>query len=759
VSRNRPNAAPSGGGEAPFAKAEPRLSSLTLREKAVLFLVPAMGIISLVYTMETVGSEIRILREEIIKKGETVAIIASRNAELPVLSENRDQLERSALSLMEIRDVAYVSFRNLRFETLIHEGAAEPEQSAPLGVERDGVNVVDHRDSFSFTAPVFAVLAREDVNLFQGRTPATGLRQHIGWVRIGLSKDVMTRSGREILVRGVILAILFTSAGVILVYAFLVLALRPLQAFLEAVKEIREGEYHELTMSLPGKEAGRLLAEFNRMVHAIRQREERLTASEKRTKDLFDRVEHAIFRLDKDGQIALTNTKYDQLCGGITHFHDLVKSGGEQRLLERAAVGPLRSFETTISGKGGGDMTVSMSVYPEIDAGGAIVGFDGYFVDVTEKKKLEQALTQSQKMESLGLLAGGVAHDFNNILSAIIGFAGIVRMQMREDDPCRADLEEVLAAAGRAAQVTGRLLAFSRKQIIHPMPEDLNRIVERIEKFLPRVIGEDIEFKTALAADELVVMADVGQIEQVLTNLATNARDAMPRGGTLTITTERLDSAPFASGPHALITVSDTGKGMDEATRQRIFEPFFTTKGVGEGTGLGLAIAYGIIRQHDGSISVYSEPGKGTTFKIYLKLVDSKAHPVAPSLLAPPGRGTETILVAEDDPAVRKYLRELLREFGYTVIEAADGEEAVRQFIAHQGRIDLLILDVVMPKRNGKETYEEIRKIGGDRRVLFSSGYTADIISKKGVIEAGVNFISKPAPPNLLLAKIRQLLS
>jgi len=743
-----------------------RLFPLSLRGKAVLFLVPAMAVVSLVYTAETIGTERRMLRSEIIKKGQTLATIAARNAELPILSENREQLQRSALTLLEIQDVSYVSFRNRRSEILFREGrGADPGTPPPAGEPGESVSVSEQRSSFAFTAPVYVIRAGQDLDLLSEKVTSTPLREHIGWVRIGLSKDVVSRSEREILARGAVLAGLFISVGGLLGYVFLVLALSPLQALVEAVKGIGEGHYDEAMIRSPGREVGRLLAEFNRMSRAIAEREERLTASERKTKDLFDRVEHAIFRLDRDGVIVLTNKKYDELCGGIGEFDALLKSGSGRLLLEKAAAGPLRNIEATITAKGGGEMSVSMSVYPEVGAGGALEGFDGYFVDITEKKKLEMALAQSQKMESVGLLAGGVAHDFNNILTTIMGYANVLRMEMRDDDPSRNDVDEILAASERAVQVTRSLLAFSRKQVISPKPENLNEIVKRIEKFLLRVIGEDVEFRTLLAGEALIVMADVGQMEQVLMNLATNARDAMPDGGVLTVMTERVDvdrSVPGAlvePGAYAVVTVSDTGSGMDEETMRRIFEPFFTTKPTGGGTGLGLSIVYGIVRQHDGTIHVYSEPGQGTTFKIYLKLIDSMARPVSAAQPVLALRGTETILVAEDDPAVRRYMKSLLEEFGYTVIEASDGEDAVRKFTEHEDQVELLVLDVVMPKMNGKEAYEVMRRRGGERRVLFCSGYTADIINKKGVIEEGVNFIPKPATPTALLAKIRELLA
>ncbi|MBI3592703.1 MAG: response regulator [Nitrospirae bacterium] len=386
--------------------------------------------------------------------------------------------------------------------------------------------------------------------------------------------------------------------------------------------------------------------------------------------------------------------------------------------------------------------------------------------ETEDKKKLEAQLYHAQKMEAVGTLTGGIAHDFNNILTAIIGFGTLMRMDMRADDPNRTYLKEILNAGERAIQLTQGLLAFSRKQIINPKPVKLNEIIKGIEKLLKRILREDIKFKAILADEDLTVMADSGQAEQILMNLTTNARDAMPAGGILTIGTElvNLDNEFIKThgyggiGKYALISVSDTGIGMDDNTRERIFEPFFTTKELGKGTGLGLAVVYGIIKQHNGYINVYSEHGKGTTFRIYLPAIKSEfkeAEPAAPPALK---RGTETVLIAEDDAAIRKLTKDMLEGSGYKVIEAVDGEDAVHKFVEDKDKIELLILDVVMPKKNGKEAYEEIRKINPDIKAVFLSGYTADIIHKKGILEEGLNFISKPVSPDEFLRKLREVL-
>ena len=357
----------------------------------------------------------------------------------------------------------------------------------------------------------------------------------------------------------------------------------------------------------------------------------------------------------------------------------------------------------------------------------------------------------------------GGAHDFNNILSAILGYGSLLMIKMEKDDPLRQYVEPIIASAKGAANLTKSLLTFSRKEIINPSPVDLNEITKKMEKLLLRVIGEDIELKTSLIDKDLIVMADGGQMEQVLMNLCTNARDAMPKGGPLSIDTNiaelgeefRKTHGYGRTGTYAVISVTDTGTGMDEKTRSRIFEPFFTTKEIGKGTGLGLSIVYGIIKHHNGYINCYSEPEKETTFRIFLPLTKAKNEETDPRAFVPPSGGTETILLAEDDASVRNSTRAMLEEFGYKVIEAADGEEAIRTFADNGDNIRLLLFDLLMPRKNGKEAYEEIRKIRPGVKALFTSGYTADMIYGKDLFEQGLDLVPKPVLSTELLTRVR----
>ena len=386
--------------------------------------------------------------------------------------------------------------------------------------------------------------------------------------------------------------------------------------------------------------------------------------------------------------------------------------------------------------------------------------------EIAERKKLEEQLFQSQKMEAVGQLAGGIAHDFNNILTAIIGFGSLLGMKMKHNDPLRLYVEEILVSSERASGLTRQLLAFSRKQIINLAVVDLNEIIRNVERLLLRLIGEEVELRSGLSRDDLNIMADSGQIEQIMMNLATNAKDAMHGRGLLLIETARVEFDeqfirlhPQAKpGVYALLSVTDSGAGMAEDTRERIFDPFFTTKEPGKGTGLGLAVVYGIVKQHSGFIDVYSEPGTGTTFKIYFPLAESPRSGGKSKETITPRGGTETILVVEDNTEVRVLMRHVLEEFGYHVVEAVDGEDAVAQFERHKDMIRLVVLDVIMPRKSGKEAYDEIKRISPGVRILFTSGYAADMLSRKGIVEEGIDLVSKPVTPMSLLSRVRELL-
>lgn len=493
----------------------------------------------------------------------------------------------------------------------------------------------------------------------------------------------------------------------------------------------------------------------------------------------------AIIITDINGNIQYINPKFTQLTG----YTPEEVMGKNPRFLKSGKTPPgeyKRLWDTITAGgewqgefcnkKKNGEFYWEQERISSIkNQEGDIINFIGFKEDITvikqaeeEQAKLRERLERASRLESIGKLAGGIAHDFNNILTVVIGYGNLLAMETKKDDPSMAYVQKILASAKRAAQLTQGLLAFSRKQVIDPRPVNINGIIKREESLLLRLIGEDIELKTILMERDGIVMADSGQMEQVLMNLATNARDAMPEGGDILIQTKIVELGNEyikthgygVAGKYVLLSFSDTGIGMDEETKKRIFEPFFTTKEVGKGTGLGLAIVYGIVKQHDGYINVCSEPGNGTTFKIYLPLIDSPVEELKPDTSTPVTvGGTETILLAEDEAEVRNFCEKVLEKFGYKVITAADGEEAIQKFIENKEEIHLLIFDVLMPKKSGKEAYNAIKERMPDMKVLFMSGYSEDIIHKKGLpLKKGLHFISKPISPKRFLMRVRMVL-
>ena len=411
---------------------------------------------------------------------------------------------------------------------------------------------------------------------------------------------------------------------------------------------------------------------------------------------------------------------------------------------------------------------ISHYCQPVYDEEGNRLGVRASNIDFTDRMRLSEQLTQSQKMEGIGRLAGGIAHDFNNLLTTIMGYTEIILMQVDQESPLRSGMEEIKKASNRAADLTRQLLAFSRKQIIQPVVLNINHEVAEMDRMLRRMIGEDIDLVTILEPELWKVKFDPGQLDQVVMNLAVNAKDAMPEGGKLTIETANMDldetytrrhGVEMKTGHFVMIAVSDTGMGMDEETQSHIFEPFYTTKEKGKGTGLGLSTIYGIVKQHGGFIWVYSEPGRGTTFKIYLPKVEAEEAFAGEKQIQPQNlEGSETILLAEDDDSARKLVRSILQDYGYRILEAQDGEEAVRLFEQHEGPIHLLLTDVVMPGMNGRELAGRLQPLKPEMKVLFMSGYTDNAIVQHGVLEPGMSFIQKPFTPKDLASEVRKVL-
>jgi signal transduction histidine kinase/CheY-like chemotaxis protein len=411
------------------------------------------------------------------------------------------------------------------------------------------------------------------------------------------------------------------------------------------------------------------------------------------------------------------------------------------------------------------NMYLEIRAMPRLDENYNLTGLIHVVRDITQQRKLEAQLIHAQKMEAIGQLAGGVAHDFNNILTAVIGYSNLLQMKLDKDDVLQHNVKQIISITERGANLTQSLLAFSRKEAIDLKPVSLNKIVETSINVLPKLIGESIEIKKEFLDKRLFIMADSIQIERMIMNFASNARDAMPEGGTISFKTEKVNmdleyikAHGFGrQGMYALLSITDTGTGMNEEIKSRIFEPFFTTKKMGEGTGLGLSIVYGIVKQLNGFIIVYSEEGKGTTFSTYFPIIKEGTEDDTEDNIEHP-RGDETVLLAEDEDEVRKPLKAILEKFGYNVIEATDGKEAVDKFNKNSDMVKLLIFDMIMPNKNGKTAYADIKLKKPDIKIIFISGYTADAPHIKEMLHEGLPFIAKPVLPRNLLRTMREVL-
>lgn len=522
---------------------------------------------------------------------------------------------------------------------------------------------------------------------------------------------------------------------------------------------------------------GALVVSNARQLQGARQElEERKRANEvaKRFVALIQHSHDLIGMAALDGRVvfvndagrALVGLERDQELGDIPlrAFHT---EAGMKRAEILDAVGrwegegQLRHFKT------GELIEVQISSFLVRDERGNPIGYATVQRDIRERKRLEGQLRQLQKMEAIGRLAGGIAHDFNNLLTVILSYSVTLLHDLPLDSAARADIEEIHMAGERAAALTRQLLAFSRQQVLEPRVLDLNATLAGVEPMMRRLLGEDVELRILGGQGSRPVTADATQMEQVILNLALNARDAMPGGGTLTFTTTsvELDEGAAAevgvgSGPYVMLTVSDTGVGMDAPTLGRIFEPFFTTKDKTKGTGLGLATAFGIVKQSGGNIRASSEPGKGSTFKVILPRSDGTSVNAVARGVAPPSkaRGTETVLLAEDDSQLRTLLARILRRGGYHVLDAPGPEEALGQSASFGGEIHLLVTDVVMPKMNGRQLAERLTGVRPATKVLYLSGYTEDIVAHHGVLDPGILLLQKPVTPESLLRRVREAL-
>ncbi|MBI4480782.1 MAG: PAS domain S-box protein [Acidobacteria bacterium] len=544
------------------------------------------------------------------------------------------------------------------------------------------------------------------------------------------------------------------------------------------VSDARSGKVYEAVVSPLREHAGKVKGCVCAMrdITQRRRAEEALRDSEERHRNLFENANDIVYTTDLAGNFTSWNKVGEQITGYTreealqTNLWQVVAPEyvaavrqGIERALAGETIGP---SEIEVLAKDGSRVVLevgSQIAWKERNP----VGIQGIARDITDRKKLESQFLQAQKMEAIGRLAGGVAHDFNNLLNVVIGYATLLLDKPDAEDRRRRHAEQIKRAGERAVVLTRQLLAFSRKQVLQLRVLDLNRLITDMEQLLKRLIGEDIETVTILEPDLGRVKADAGQIEQVIMNLVVNSKDAMPQGGKLTLQTANIEldedyarrHAGVEPGPYVMLAVSDTGVGMDPEVQARIFEPFFTTKPPGKGTGLGLSTVYGIIKQSRGDIWVYSEPGRGTTFKIYMPRVQEVPEPLGlPSRPPEPLVGSETILLVEDEASLRELAREFLETNGYRLLEAKDGLEAVEIAEHYEGCIHLLLTDVVMPGLSGRQLVERLEPLHPHMKVIYMSGYTDDAVVNHGGLTPGTIFIEKPFMRDTLLRKVREAL-
>ena len=554
----------------------------------------------------------------------------------------------------------------------------------------------------------------------------------------------------------------------------------PLEEVFENAVLTRQGEERIIAWnnSLIRDESGDIIGTLSSGQDITRRivTERELRKSEEKYRSFFEDDLTADYITTPEGRLLFCNPAYLDIFGFPTleealnyNIQDLYHSSKDRNklLTELRKKKRLKNYEMQLQKVDGSPLFVTANVIGRFDEQDNLIEIKGYLFDVTQHKKTEEQFWLAQKMEAIGRLAGGVAHDFNNLLSVINGYSDLAMHRLSQNHMLQKDLSMIFQAGKKAEALTRQLLAFSRRQVMQPRIIDLNILIDDLEKMLKRLIEEDIQLITQKDPDLGAVKADPTQIEQVLLNLAVNSRDAMPQGGKLIIETSNVllssdlvhERVTMAAGPYVLIVVTDTGVGMDEQTMANIFEPFFTTKEKGKGTGLGLSTVYGIIKQSGGYIWVYSEPGKGTTFKIYLPQVIEEVEDIVIQRSPPETlKGKETILLVEDDQGVRDVSEMILREFGYQVLKAENGEEALQVIEKNGKEIQLMITDLVMPGMSGKELTDRLSGLENGFKVLYLSGYTDEAIVHHGILDKGINFLAKPFGTEELLRKVREIL-
>jgi PAS domain S-box-containing protein len=736
---------------------------LSLRTKVSLVIAAIIIVISSVSTYLFTTAYSLSKEKGRIQRGMALSYALSEAAEEGLLKEDLNLIKKAS-SLIHADDVMLVQV----YSNIWNIVDAYPFDQLKSPPHRDALEYfrtsstpfhVKVKDGYDFYTPI-------DFQAFED-APAI----IIGYVRLMMSTATIKQEIREAVAVNILVSAVITLIAILSInYLVGRLVVRPVMDLHRSVADFKNNVLDRETVPSPhaATELKDLAREFNLLFRALKDREEQLIESGRRIHSLFDRVEHGIFRLDRNGAIIEANDRFRSLFGNAKELCDiLLGSNSSSDFLKRASDGNALHQDRKAVARNGEELIVSLSLYPGTDATGTVVGFDGYVIDITERRRLEERLVRAQKMEAIGTLAGGMAHDFNNLLTAILGYSSMLLKTLKEPDPFFKPVSIIHEAAKRGAALGRKILTVTRKEQREIKPVDLNDIVRNALDLLHQSLPKDIEIITHLAVGLPLTQADPSQLQQVIINLAVNARDAMPGGGKLTIETSQT-GARGAGGPSPdartggmlKLSVADNGAGIDAKTQARIFDPFFTTKDVGKGTGLGLYIVHSIVHNHGGHISVTSEPFNGTQFTIYLPVIAPDAGlTILPEVTEVTGSGT--LLVIDDETHVREMCRDMLGALGYTVLLAENGMAGIQTYRNDHQDIDLVILDMIMPRMGGPEVFTALKAIDPAVKVLLYSGYSNS--SLEGIDEliarGAAGFIQKPFSAEDISVAIRNAMS
>lgn len=758
---------------------------MTNRSFRSIYTTVLLGVIFLLFVLSAVFTAFflwegrNIQEDELRKRGDFFASRTALLGELGVFSGNRELLLSLCGNVMSDSDIVEVSFYDKngrliagkRSSGVIREWLGEEEMKT-VGSRQGAMTGSDYKLYF-FIAPVQTKLHSSELDLFSDMSGSDQVST-IGWTRVEMSGKIIALKNREMVQRSILIALVLTLAVAMMTYLFLKEQIRrPLKQLVAAVEEVGKGKLDQKIEVPVSNEIGILAEEFNRMAEALREREIELLRMAKAVEganegilisDTGDRVVYANPAFE-----TMTKLERNEVLGSSLMSHMGCDRSGDhcKQFMEALEEGRPYSLETTITRKDGSSFLAEISISPIFNDRGEKIYTRLVERDITEKDRLEKSLMHSQKMEAVGTLAGGIAHDFNNILNGIIGYATLAMDSLKADgDKVQKHLTTIDSLGRRAAGLTQQLLGFARRGKYRSEPMSLNALAEEVAALLTETLDRRITIIKHLATALPLVKADANQLHQVVLNLCINARDAMPEGGMLTFKTDVIlvDQNTAVKykyevnpGWYVQLAISDTGHGMEKETIERIFEPFFTTKEPGKGTGLGLAMVYGIIKNHGGFISVYSVPGMGTTFKIYLP----RSEETLKTQIAgkeEKSMANETILVVDDEMFIRDMLEEMLTPFGYKVIAAGSGEECIKMLGAGQTSVDLVLMDLIMPGMGGKKAFENVKAMRPDIKVLISSGY-GDEEDVRDILDTGaVGFVQKPYFRDQLIEGIRRAL-